>query len=72
LSSVTVRLGRHFFILTSSFWLLTSSAWLGMTEVYPVPAMAASPPKQAVDLVERFSRDRKVFLSPEFHGNAEL
>jgi len=28
--------------------------------------MGASPPKQVVDLVERFSRDRKVFLSPDY------
>ena len=28
--------------------------------------MGASPPKPVVELVERFSRDRKVFLSPDF------
>jgi hypothetical protein len=27
--------------------------------------MGASPPAQVADLVERFSRDRKVFLSPD-------
>ena len=28
--------------------------------------MGASPPKPVVDLVERFERDRKVFLSPDY------
>ena len=28
--------------------------------------MRASPPKPVLDLVERFSRDRKVFLSPDY------
>jgi len=28
--------------------------------------MVASPPKQVVDLVEHFERDRKVFLSPDY------
>ena len=28
--------------------------------------MGASPPEPVVDLVERFSRDRKVFLSPDY------
>jgi hypothetical protein len=28
--------------------------------------MGASPPASVADLVERFSRDRKVFLSPEY------
>ena len=28
--------------------------------------MGMSPPKPVVDLVERFSRDRKVFLSPDY------
>ncbi|MBN2464944.1 hypothetical protein JXD38_04900 [candidate division WOR-3 bacterium] len=28
--------------------------------------MGTSPPKPVVELVERFSRDRKAFLSPEY------
>jgi hypothetical protein len=28
--------------------------------------MGASPPAMVADLVERFSRDRKVFLSPDY------
>jgi hypothetical protein len=28
--------------------------------------MGASAPKQVIDLVERFERDRKVFLSPDY------
>ena len=28
--------------------------------------MGVSPPKQVSDLVERFDRDRKVFLSPDY------
>jgi hypothetical protein len=28
--------------------------------------MGTSPPKPVVDLVERFERDRKVFLSPDY------
>jgi hypothetical protein len=28
--------------------------------------MGAPPPKPVADLVDRFSRDRKVFLSPEY------
>jgi len=28
--------------------------------------MGATPPKQVADLVERFSRDRKVFQSPDY------
>jgi predicted type IV restriction endonuclease len=28
--------------------------------------MGASPPKPVADLVERFERDRKVFLSPDY------
>jgi len=37
-------------------------AWLVSADAYSVPAMGASPPKPVVDLVERFERNRKVFL----------
>jgi len=37
-----------------------------MARAYSVHAMGTTPPKLVVDLVERFDRDRKVFLSPDY------
>jgi hypothetical protein len=37
-----------------------------MASIYSFASMGASPPALVVDLVERFDRDREVFLSPDY------